>query len=46
VNGEPLKTKWDFRRLLLEGAKTGKVELEIVRKGEKRTLTVDPSLLK
>lgn len=46
VNGEPLKTKWDFRRLLLEGATSGKVELEIVRKGEKQTLTIDPSLLK
>lgn len=46
VNGEPVKTKWDFRRLLIEGSSSGKVELAIVRQGEPRTLSVDPALLR
>lgn len=46
VNGEPVKTKWDFRRLLIEGSSSGKVELAIVRQGEPMTLSVDPSLLR
>jgi serine protease Do len=46
INGEPVKTKWDFRRLLIEGTTGGKLELAIVREGEEKTLTVDPALLK
>lgn len=46
VNGEPVKSKWDFRRLLIEGASSGRVELAIVREGKRRTLDVDPALLR
>ncbi len=46
VNGEPVKTKWDFRRLIIEGSTSGKVELAIVRQGAPRTLSVDPALLR
>ncbi len=46
VNGEPVKTKWDFRRLLIEGSTSGKLELAIVREGAEKTLVVDPALLR
>lgn len=45
LNHEPVKTRKGFLRLLLEGTAARAVEMEIVRKGERRTLLVEPSLL-
>ncbi len=38
INGESIKTIWEFRRLLKEALKQKKLEIQIIRQGEKHLL--------
>ncbi|MCK5578370.1 MAG: PDZ domain-containing protein, partial [Planctomycetes bacterium] len=38
INGESVKTIWEFRRLLKEALKQKKLEIQIIRQGEKHLL--------